>query len=345
MLVFPSPPVKKLDFSDALLVPKLVNDAPLDIGSREDIKITAGDNDAVPVIVANMDFVGTFDVARIVQEYGVMTAIGKGVSLDQWAGVIRSGHIDMSKIVPVTGANPSKKEIEKLSAIVDLCPEVPFVCIDVANGYLKMVCDTVSLLKKELGSVPLCAGNIVEETGMAALHGAGADIVKVGIGSGGVCLTRKQTGVGYPQLSAIHDLFEKADKLGVKMVSDGGVKVPGDVVKALSAGASFVMSGSYFAGHEETGTKFHGMSSDASRKNRGEAVRAYRASEGRSVVLDNKGSLHDTLRNLTGGLRSACAYLQKPSMEDLLTDDIHAVEVNNVINRISGVLTETEDGC
>ena len=336
MISFRSQDVQ-LDFSDVLLVPR-VHTKPLT--SRSEVGLTDPRYDAVPVIVANMDSIGTFNMASHLKDFGLMVALLKDYSVDTWVQEVADKSLDPKYLIPTLGTRDLGQEVEKLQELYRLFPSIPFVCLDVANGYLQSAAQAVSKLKNALPNIKVCAGNVVDEDGVRHLADAGASIVKIGIGSGGVCLTRKKTGVGFPQFSAVHNVVDVARSLGVDLVSDGGTTCPGDVVKAFAAGADFVMAGSYFAGHEETGVHFHGMSSDQSRSVRGEEVLDYRASEGREVVLHSKGSLAHTLRDLTGGLRSACTYLGVSQLSELKNAELTAIRVHQQLNRIDGVKAE-----
>jgi GMP reductase len=139
------------------------------------------------------------------------------------------------------------------------------------------------------------------------LHGA--DIVKVGIGPGAACSTRMVTGVGYPQLSAIMETADAAHGLDGHIMADGGCQMPGDVAKAFAAGADFVMLGSMLAGHDETGSEFYGMSSNKAQLKYGGELKDYRASEGLELTIENRGPLKNTIKQILGGLRSACTYI------------------------------------
>jgi GMP reductase len=152
----------------------------------------------------------------------------------------------------------------------------------------------------------------------------GADIVKVGIGPGSVCTTRIQTGVGYPQLSAIIECADAAHGLGGHIVADGGCTCPGDVAKAFGAGADFVMLGGMLAGHDEGGGEvkdgkvtFYGMSSDTAMNKHSGGVASYRSSEGRTVTVPHRGAIENTVLDLLGGLRSTCTYVGAPSLKQL----------------------------
>lgn len=338
---------EKLDFSDVLLLPRVASD--LSLASRSEVNIQV--DGAVPIIVANMDSIGNFHVARLLSPYRMQVAILKDFTLDQWKeaidypiqleGEAAPIQLDPRLLIPTLGLRDVKTEVARAKSIIDTYPTIQMVCLDVANGYLQTVADGVKRIKDALGSsVKVCAGNVVEAEGLIHLANAGADVVKVGIGSGGVCLTRKMTGVGCPQFSAVADIAHIAKELGVELVSDGGMVDPGDAVKAFVAGADYVMAGSYFAGHEETGNRFHGMSSDRSRTVRGESVVDYRTSEGREVVLASKGSLGHTIRELLGGVRSACTYLGVDNLAALKTTEIEVARVYRQLNRIQGVSEE-----
>lgn len=328
----------QLDFGDILLVPKV---HPTRLSSRSEVDIVDPVLHTVPIVVANMDSIGTFEMAEHLKPFNLMVAILKDFALEDWEREIKIKKLDPKNLIPTLGTRDITSDVNRLRKLYELFPALPFICLDVANGYLPVVADAVKNIKDAMPDVKICAGNIVNEEGVYHLSRAGASIVKVGIGSGGVCLTRLKTGVGYPQFSAVQNAVAAAKEMNVQVISDGGITCVGDFAKAFAAGADMVMAGSFFAGHEETGPHFHGMSSDRSRTQRGEAVLDYRASEGRAVMLSSKGSLPHTLRDLLGGLRSACTYLGVTSLADLKSSDIEAIKVNRQLNRIGNVLTES----
>lgn len=325
-------PQEKYDFGDVLLLPNVGQQT---VSSRADIDLEV--DGAVPIIVANMDSIGTFDVARVLAPDRLQVAILKHFTQEDWKRQVDPETLDPRLLIPTLGLRDLDQEIIRTRAILSHFPQIQMVCLDVANGYLKTVAQAVSRIKDAVGHVKVCAGNVVDVAGLEHLAQAGADVIKIGIGSGGVCLTRKMTGVGCPQFSAIHDLGAAAASAGVRLVSDGGMTDPGAAVKAFAAGAHYVMAGSYFAGHEETGLLFHGMSSDRSRTERGEIPGAYRTSEGREVILKSKGSLGHTVTALLGGIRSACTYLGVTGLDDLRQAQIRAVVVRRQLNRIDGI--------
>jgi len=201
--------------------------------------------------------------------------------------------------------------------------------VDVAHAHSDIVLDAVSTIRKELRDVQLIAGNVATKEGTEALIAAGADSVKVGIGSGSICITRIVTGAGVPQLTAIMECAKAADAHGVPVIADGGVRNSGDITKAIAAGASTVMIGSMLAGTEESpgltvmreGRKYklvRGMASVAASYDR--SAREAETSEDSAVGLldyvpegveafvDFKGSASELLAQLVGGLKSGMSY-------------------------------------
>lgn len=330
----------KLDFSDVLLVPRVHSNE--ELRSRMDVDLLHPTYGAVPIIVANMDSIGTFEMASHLKEFRLMVALLKDFTVEDWEENMKKYDLDPTLLIPTVGTKDIEKEVEKLKIINEKFPGIPFVCLDVANGYLPAAARAVRALKDAMPDIKVCAGNIVNVEGVQHLAKAGADIIKVGIGSGGVCLTRMKTGVGFPQFSAIQEVVNAARNYEVQIISDGGITCAGDAAKAFAAGADMIMMGSYFAGHDETGLDFHGMSSDRSRVERGERVLDYRASEGREVKLESKGPIANTIRDLTGGLRSACTYLGLNSLHEAKNDKIRAIKVHHQLNRIQGVDSENK---
>ena len=215
--------------------------------------------------------------------------------------------------------------------------QLKYVCVDVANGYSERFSDFIKQLRTECPDIVIIAGNVVTGEMTEELVLSGADIIKVGIGPGSVCTTRIQTGVGYPQLSAVIECADAAHGLGGHVIADGGCTCPGDVAKAFAAGADFVMLGGMFAGHDEGGgevsiqyhksgevhktqdgwediieerkiVQFYGMSSKAANEKHFGGLKEYRSSEGRDVMVPYRGKISDTVQDLLGGIRSTCTY-------------------------------------
>lgn len=179
----------------------------------------------------------------------------------------------------------------------------------------------------------MIAGNVVTGEMVEELILSGADIIKIGIGPGSVCTTRKQTGCGYPQLSAILECADAAHGLNGHVISDGGCTCPGDFSKAFGAGADFVMAGGMFASHLESGgdlveiggkkyKQFYGMSSSVAMTKHSGGVAEYRSSEGKAVILPYKGPIKDTITDILGGIRSTCTYVGARYFTLLFHEDI-----------------------
>jgi GMP reductase len=297
----------------------------------------------VPVMAANMDTVGTFEMAKELAKHQLFTAIHKHYSLEDWGVFLKDApKIIVDQIAVSTGT--SKKDFDKLSDIFSKYPQLQFICIDVANGYSEHF---VRFLEKARAKFPekvIIAGNVVTGEMVEELILSGADIVKVGIGPGSVCTTRVKTGVGYPQLSAIIECADAAHGLGGQIISDGGCVNPGDVAKAFGAGADFVMLGGMFAGHDESGGEvverngelhklFYGMSSATAMEKHVGGVAEYRASEGKTVEVPYRGAVENTVQDILGGLRSTCTYVGASRLKEL-TKRTTFIRVNEQENRV-----------
>merc|ERR1719488_228970 len=218
--------------------------------------------------------------------------------------------------------------MEKLDEVLKSVPQVEFICIDVANGYAEAFVKCIRDVRTRYPERTIIAGNVVTNEMTEELIMQGADIVKVGIGPGSVCTTRKQTGVGYPQLSAVIECADAAHGLGGRIISDGGCTCPGDLAKAFGAGSDFVMLGGMLAGHEECAGDtvevngdyfkvFYGMSSDTAMKKHAGGVAEYRSSEGKTVKVPYRGPIDETIRDILGGLRSACTYVGASELREI----------------------------
>lgn len=297
----------------------------------------------IPIMAANMDTVGTFEMANALANKNLFTAIHKHYSLTDWSVFVSSlpeNHIN--NIAISTGI--SKTDSEKLAAILKANPSLKFICIDVANGYSEHFADFVKQTRDLYPNKVIIAGNVVTGEMVEELLLSGADIIKVGIGPGSVCTTRVKTGVGYPQLSAIIECADAAHGLGGQIISDGGCATPGDIAKAFGAGADFVMLGGMLAGHNESGgevierngkpyRKFYGMSSSTAMEKHVGGVAEYRASEGKTVEVPFKGHVTNTLQDILGGLRSTCTYVGAQRLKEL-TKRTTFIRVNEQENRV-----------
>ncbi len=320
----------KLGFKDVLIRPKrstLKSRSEVELERTFSFKHSGLQWSGVPVIAANMDTVGTFTMAEALASFNVLTAVHKHYSVDAWQAFIQRAPATVLKHVMVSSGT-SESDFGKLSAILALTPQLSFICIDVANGYSEHFVQFLQRVRESFPDKTICAGNVVTGEMVEELILSGADIVKVGIGPGSVCTTRVKTGVGYPQLSAVIECADAAHGLGGQIVSDGGCSVPGDIAKAFGGGADFVMLGGMLAAHdecegtivEEQGEQFmlfYGMSSESAMKRHVGGVAQYRAAEGKTVRLPLRGPVEDTVKDILGGLRSACTYVGAERLKEL----------------------------
>jgi len=338
----------KLGFSDVLIRPKrsnLKSRAQVDLQRTFKFLHSKRDWTGVPVISANMDTTGTFEVAGVLASHGMLTAIHKHYTVADWDAYLAGKAEDIySRVMVSTGTSDS--DFERITRIMANHPKLDFICIDVANGYAESFVDFVRKVRGAFSDKTIVAGNVVTGEMVEELLLSGADIVKVGIGPGSVCTTRVKAGVGYPQLSAVIECADAAHGLGGRIISDGGCTCPGDVAKAFGGGADFVMLGGMFAGHDESGGHlverggqqfklFYGMSSTTAMDKHSGGVASYRASEGKTVEVPYRGPIEDTVRDVLGGVRSACTYVGAASLKEL-TKRTTFIRVQEQENRIFG---------
>ncbi len=329
----------KLDFKDVLIRPKrstLSSRKEVDLQRTYKFKHSGFEWTGIPIMASNMDGVGTLDMAQSLWDHRMFTCLVKSYSEDDLSDLATK--IGGNYFAVSTGTNDS--EFLKLRRIINAYPEIHFICIDVANGYQERFGDYVQKVRETFPHCTIIAGNVVTADMTQELILRGADIVKVGIGPGSVCTTRIQTGVGYPQLSAIIECADAAHGLGGHIIADGGCTCPGDVAKAFGAGADFVMLGGMLAGHDEGGgtvedgkITFYGMSSDTAMNKHHGGVADYRSSEGRTVSVPYRGAVKDTVLDLLGGLRSACTYVGAPTLKQL-SKCTTFIRVNRQINDV-----------
>jgi len=336
----------KLDYSDVLFRPKrstLKSRKDVDLNRKYTFKHSRSSWKGIPIIASNMDGVGEIDVAKKLSSHKLMTALTKQHDINQ-IGTIYKRNIFFDSIALSCGT--SKDSYNRLNSILKKYPKFKFICIDVANGYSENFSNFVSEVRKKYPKKTIIAGNVVTADMTQELVLSGADIVKVGIGPGSVCTTRIQTGVGYPQLSAVMECADAAHGLGAHIIADGGCTCPGDVAKGFGAGADFVMLGGMLAGHkegggdiiEENGTKFiefYGSSSEEANEKHYGGLANYRSSEGKKVKIQMKNSLDGTIRDILGGVRSSCTYVGASSLKQL-SKCTTFVRVNNQYNDTFG---------
>jgi len=343
----------KLDYKNVLIRPKRST-----LGSRKIVDLSRGftfvnykgpmlDNDAekhyrgIPIMASNMDGVGTFEMADTLANEQIMTCLVKTyevMDLVNFFDGIENDNNNRTEYVALS-IGITDKDHEKFRNVYEqVDSKLKYVCIDVANGYSERFVKFVRDFRNLYPEIVIIAGNVVTGEMTEELILSGADIVKVGIGPGSVCTTRIQTGVGYPQLSAVIECADAAHGLGGHIIADGGCTCPGDVAKAFAGGADYVMLGGMLAGHDEGGgeivtkhiatggayktpegtyipyfeeqkfVQFYGMSSRAANDKHFGGLKDYRSSEGREVMVPYRGAVRSTLQDILGGLRSTCTY-------------------------------------
>ncbi|APY12596.1 GMP reductase [Seonamhaeicola sp. S2-3] len=336
----------KLGFKDVMIRPKRSTlKSRAEVNLERDFKFLHSPLTwtGIPIMAANMDTVGTFEMAKALSKHKLFTAIHKHYSIADWNAFSANLPDEFSNYIAVS-TGISKADSEKLAEILKHNTFIKFICIDVANGYSEHFADFVKQTRELYPEKVIIAGNVVTGEMVEELLLSGADIVKVGIGPGSVCTTRVKTGVGYPQLSAIIECADAAHGLGGQIISDGGCTIPGDIAKAFGAGADFVMLGGMFAGHDESGgetiekngkpfKKFYGMSSTTAMEKHVGGVAEYRASEGKTVEVPYRGQVNSTLQDILGGLRSTCTYVGAKRLKELTkrTTFIRVAEQENQV--------------
>lgn len=333
----------KLDFSDVLIRPKRSTlESRSEVNLEREFKFPHSTQiwRGIPIIASNMDTVGTISMYQSLKEKNMLTCFHKFLNINEYP------ENDRNKYIISIGIR--NEDYLKLSEIYKYTPEkCNIVCIDIANGYIQKLVEFCQKVRKLIPHCILIAGNVVTREMVEELIINGkVDIVKVGIGSGSVCTTRLQTGVGMPQLSCILECADAAHGCGGHIISDGGITCPGDASKAFGAGADFVMLGSLLSGHEQSGGElveedgklykvFYGMSSDTAMNKHYGGVSQYRSSEGKTVKIEYKGPVENTILDLLGGIRSTCTYVNAKNLKDL-SKCTTFMRVNNQVNKIYG---------
>ena len=331
----------KLDYKDVLLRPKRSI-----LGSRKEVDLTReflfrnskSKWHGVPIVAANMDHVGTVEMACTLSDFDMLTCLHKYITVEDTEHTLPS--VPSANSAVSIGLHDD--DLHRLRKLLVEHKFMTFICIDVANGYSERFSKYVKEIRKEFPDKVIIAGNVVTGEMTEELILNGADIVKVGIGPGSVCTTRIQTGVGYPQLSAVIECADAAHGVGGHIMADGGCTCPGDVAKAFGAGADFVMLGGMLAGHDECSgevvdghKEFYGMSSSSAMKKYSGGVANYRSSEGKCVKVPYRGPVQDTVLSILGGVRSACTYIGARTIKQM-PKCATFVRVNQQSNEIFG---------
>ncbi len=317
----------KLDFDDVLIRPKR-SEAPsrsaIDLERKHKFLNSGATWKGVPLVASNMDTVGTMAMAKVLGPE-MMVCLHKYYSDEDLIEFFQNDH--RTSVFFTLGIKDD--EFEKLRRVKQQA-DVRFVCVDAANGYTRFFVERIKRIREAFSDLTIMAGNVATPDMVQELLISGAaDIVKIGIGPGSVCTTRTKTAVGYPQLSAIIECADAAHGLRGHVCADGGCRYPGDVVKAFAAGADFVMLGGMLAGHDEcegewieedgkrVSMKFYGMSSQTALDKYAGGKKDYRAREGKEVVVPHRGPVKETIQEVTGGIRSACAYVGAARLKDM----------------------------
>ncbi|MBV0924944.1 guanosine monophosphate reductase [Halomicroarcula limicola] len=303
-----------LSYGDVLLVPQR---SPVD--SRNDVdlstRLTPGIDLETPLVSAAMDTVTEADLAIALGEAGGVGTVHRFLTVEEQAETVAEV---AAAGVPVTAAvGIDEDHVERTDALVEA--GVDAVVVDVAHGHMERTLDAVADLREEYPELDIVAGNVATPDGVEDLHAAGADCVKVGIGPGSHCTTRKVAGAGVPQLTAVDDCAEAAADLDVTICADGGIQTSGDAVKALMAGADTVMMGSLFAGTAEAPgetveideTRYkrsRGMATTAAAEERSDKAEDVTADEGVEGLTPYKGPAADVAEEFCAGIRSGLSY-------------------------------------
>ena len=358
----------KLDYKDVLIRPKRST-----LKSRKQVRLerkfkfrnSKAEYEGVPIMASNMDGVGIFEMADTLAEQNIFTCLVKTYSVEQLTIYFNNNDVPERSHNVAMSIGTSDDDFQKLVDVqANVGDKLKYVCMDIANGYSDHFAARVRKVRDQFPGLIIIAGNVVTGEMTEELILAGADIVKVGIGPGSVCTTRIQTGVGYPQLSAVMECADAAHGLGGHIIADGGCTSPGDVAKAFAGGADFVMLGGMLAGHDEGGgevitkyyqtneiiredvgdqtketrrveekqfVQFYGMSSESANDKHFGGLKDYRSSEGRTVLAPYRGSVKVTIQEILGGIRSTCTYAGAIKLKQLskCTTFIRCTETHN----------------
>tara|TARA_Y100000114_G_C11706690_1_gene301333 strand:+ start:26 stop:1063 length:1038 start_codon:yes stop_codon:yes gene_type:complete len=320
----------KLDFNDVLIRPKrseLSSRSEVNLNNQFKFKYSDIKWEGIPIICSNMDTVGTVNMYNKLSNHKIITCFHKYIDVNE----IIENHCSPHYFMLSTGISDNDLKIlnNNITILKNNNINIEFICIDVANGYMFKLVTFCKKIRELYPNIVIVAGNVVTREMVEELIINGkVDIVKVGIGSGAVCTTRLQTGVGMPQFSSVVECSDAAHGLNAHIISDGGICYPGDISKAIGAGSDFVMMGSMFSGHDECDGEiieednrkykvFYGMSSNTAMDKYHGGVAKYRSSEGKTVKVPYKGSVTETINNILGGIRSTCTYIGAKRIKDL----------------------------
>ncbi len=319
-----------LTFDDVLLLPRYSSILP----SNTDIKLKLTNKILlqVPFLSSAMDTVTESNMAEAIGLEGGIGVIHRNLSIKKQSLEVKKVKNKNCFVGAAVGTN--QEDLIRVKYLLD--NGVDLIVIDTAHGHSEKVLKILSKLKKIVGNIPICVGNIATGEAAKKLYNSGADIIKVGIGPGSICTTRMVAGIGVPQISAIMDVKKALNKKKIKIISDGGIKFSGDIAKALAAGADAIMMGSIFAGTDESpGKKFkikgkifkkyRGMGSIGA-MSAGSASRYFQSKqkdkskfvpEGVEGRVEYKGKVSKIIYQLQGGLRSSMGYIGAKNLSEI----------------------------
>ncbi len=323
-------------FDDLLLVPAMSEVVPKDVSLK--VKLTDKITLNIPIVSAAMDTVTEDKMASAMAKLGGLGFIHKNMTIDEQATMIKNvkdakvetddedANLDVNgKLIVGAAVGVGVDTMDRVAALVEA--GVDIITVDSAHGHSKGVIETVKKIRGQYPELDIVGGNVVTAQGATDLIYAGANVIKVGVGPGSICTTRVVSGVGVPQLSAVNDVYEIAKQYNVGVIADGGIKLSGDIVKAIGAGADCVMLGGLLAGTEESPgdiievygkrvKNYVGMGSLTAMQ-RGSSDRYFQGGikelnklvpEGIEATVPYKGSIQDVIYQMSGGLRSGMGY-------------------------------------
>ena len=342
---------KGLTFDDVLLIPAESHVLPNEV--KLDTKLAPNLQLHIPLISAGMDTVTEGDMAIAMAENGGLGVIHKNLSIEAQVEEVKKAKTkavdpnlshpavdDQGRLLAAAAVGVTSDTFERAEALLEAGADA--IVIDTAHGHSAGVLRKIKEIRDHFPKATLIAGNVATGEGTAALFDAGVDVVKVGIGPGSICTTRIVAGVGVPQITAIYDAANVAQKYGKKIIADGGIKYSGDVVKALAAGGNAVMLGSMFSGTTEApGTKFksyRGMGSvGAMSQQHGSSDRYFQGGvneanklvpEGVEALVPYKGDVSNIIYQIDGGLRAGMVYVGAGTIEELI-ENSQFVQITN----------------
>lgn len=322
-------------FDDLLLVPSYSKVVPINV--KLGTKLTKQLSLNIPILSAAMDTVTESEMAIALAKLGGMGIVHKNLSIEEQANIIKQvksveakdlkeAAVDKKgRLLVGAAVGVSADVFDRVKALVK--EGVDIIAVDSAHGHSIGVIDTVKQIRTLYPTLDLIGGNVVTAQAAIDLIYAGASCIKVGVGPGSICTTRVVAGVGVPQLTAINDVYQVAKQYEVGIIADGGIKLSGDITKALAAGASAVMLGGLLAGCEETPGKifehngkkvksYMGMGSLTAMK-KGSSDRYFQGGvkelkklvpEGIEATVPYKGKMADVIYQMMGGVRSGMGY-------------------------------------